>query len=310
MTSQGRRLLILGLPYFGRMLAGRLRKQGWDAEYAPHPGRDLAAWVRLAPRVARAEVIYLIGSRLDRRSPQDLLMHIRRRPVVIHWVGTDVQIALEEHARHNVSARLAEGAIHWCDAPWLVDELRGIGIRSEHVPLPIPGLAAGPPPLPDRFRVLLYLPVDAFDREVFDLDTLLRLPREFPGIDFVEVPSPPETLPGPLPPNLEARGWVDDMDALYREISVYVRLTSHDGMSFMAAECLARGRQVIWTFPLPGAIRASGFGEVAAALRDLAARHAAGTLTLNMEGRDYVLEHFDPERLTRELDQRLSTVAW
>ncbi len=95
------------------------------------------------------------------------------------------------------------------------------------------------------------------------------------------------------------------MDALYREITVCVRLTSHDGMSFMAVECLARGRQVIWTFPLPGAIHGSGFERVAAILRDLAARHAAGTLDLNDEGRAYVLEHFDVVRLSTELDERL-----
>lgn len=308
MTAPRGRTLILGLPYFGRMLEGLLRDRGWQAAYAPHPGRSVRSWAKLAPLVARADIVYLIGSRLDRRSPQDLLMRLRRRPVVIHWVGTDVQIALEEHERRNVSARLAEDAIHWCDAPWLVDELRGIGIRSEHVPLPIPGLAGEPPPLPERFRVLFYLPVDAFDREVFDMETLLRLPREFPEIEFVEIPSPSDTLPGPLPPNLETRGWVEDMDALYRTITVYVRLTSHDGMSFMAAECLARGRQVIWTFPLPGAIQASGFEAVATAIRDLAARHAAGTLLPNEGGRAYVLEHFDAERLITELDGRLCAV--
>ncbi len=305
MTAPRGRILILGLPYFGRMLEGLLRDRGWQASYAPHPGRSPAGWARLAPQVARADIVYLIGSRLDRGSPQDLLMRLRRRPVVIHWVGTDVQIALEEHVRRNVSPRLAENASHWCDAPWLVDELRGIGIRSEHVPLPIPGLAGEPPPLPARFRVLFYLPVDAFDREVFDMETLLRLPREFPEIEFIEIPSPPETLPAPLPPNLEARGWVDDMDALYRTISVYMRLTSHDGMSFMAAECLARGRQVIWTFPLPGAIQASGYESVATALRDLADRHKAGTLGLNDEGRAHMLEHFDADRLTTALDERL-----
>ncbi len=302
------RILILGLPYFGRMIEGLLRERGWNARFAAHPGRDLAAWARLAPLVARADVVYLISSRLDRGSPQDRLVRIRRRPVVIHWVGTDVQIALEEHAKRNVSARLAENAIHWCDAPWLVDELRTIGIRSQHVPLPIPGLPRDAPPLPGQFRVLLYLPVDAFDREVFDVVTLLGLPRAFPEIPFVLIPSPAQTLPGPLPPNLDAPGWVTDMDALYRSITVSVRLTSHDGTSFMAVEALARGRQVIWTFPFPGAIQASGLAEVSATIRDLAARHAAGTLTLNDEGQSYVREHFDEKALAENLDERLRAV--
>lgn len=306
--GRGPRLLILGLPYFGQLLARRLSARGWRAHYAPHPGRDLRGWARLLPRILEADVIYLVSSRLDRGSPQDLLMRVRRRPVVIHWVGTDVVIAAEEHAKGNASRALIERAVHWCDAAWLVPELAAMGIAAEHVQLPVEGLAREAPPLPARFHVLLYLPVDAFDREVFDMDTLLRLPRELPDIAFTLIPSPPETLPGPLPPNLEARAWVEDMDALYRETTVVVRLTSHDGMSFMALEALSRGRYVIWTYPLEGAIRASGLAGVAAAIDRLAARHAAGTLAPNEAGAAFAREHFDPGRAARELDRRLRAV--
>jgi hypothetical protein len=299
------RILILGLPYFGRMLEGLLVKRRWEASFAEHPGRDILGWARLVPKVLRADVIYFIGSRIERNSPQDLLMRVRRKPVVIHWVGTDVQIALDEAKTGRVSRRIVDRAIHWADAPWLVDELATIGVTSDEVALPVPGLPSGTPPLPERFRVLLYCPVDAFDREVFDLDTLLRLPLEFPEISFVLIPSPAETLPGPLPPNLDCRGWVEDIDTLYKDISLYVRLTSHDGVSFMVLECLARGRQVIWPFALPGVIQVSGFEAVAAVVRDLAAKHAAGTLGPNHVGREYVMAHYDAERLTRELSARL-----
>jgi hypothetical protein len=98
------------------------------------------------------------------------------------------------------------------------------------------------------------------------------------------------------------------MDALYRQTSVVVRLTSHDGTSFMVLEALSRGRHVIWTYPVPGVIHASGFAAVSAALRDLLARHAAGTLGLNEEGRRYALEHYDRARLIDDLDRRLRSV--
>lgn len=298
-------VLILGLPYFGRMLEEILRQCGWTARFVPHPGRNPLGWLRLVPLVARADVVHLISSRIDRGCPQDWLLRFRRGPVVIHWNGTDVLIALDEHRKGNASKRIAGRAIHWCDAPWLVDELAPIGVRGDYVPLPVPVLTGAAPPLPERFRVLLYLPVDAFDREVFDIDTLLRLPRDMPGLDFVLIPSPSDTLPGPLPPNLEARGWVDDMDAFYREITVVVRLTSHDGTSFMVLEALSRGRHVIWTYPMPGVIKASGLEAVTAALRDLADRHAAGTLALNEEGRRHALDHFDRARLIANLDAHL-----
>jgi len=303
--SRSPRIVILGLPYFGEMLARLLSESGWDAAFLAHPGRDIRGWLALVPKLARADVVYLIGSRIEKGSPQDRLMQLRRKPVVIHWVGTDVQIAAEEHARGRASKRIAERAVHWCDAPWLVDELTALDVRSTHVPLPIPLAAGEPSPLPAEFRVLLYLPVDAFDREVFDLETLLRLPRELPEVQFILLPSPPESLPQPLPANLEARGWVTDMDAVYREISCMVRLTSHDGTSFMVVETLARGRQAIWTFPMEGAIQAERFEAVSAALRELIRQHAAGELGLNSVGREFVLKHFDAPTLLAGLDERL-----
>ena len=299
------RIVILGLPYFGEMLARLLGERGWDAGFAAHPGRSVGGWLALIPRLARADIVYLIGSRIEKGSPQDRLLQLRRRPVVIHWVGTDVLIAAEEHGRGRASERIVTRATHWCDAPWLVDELQAMGVRSTHVPLPIPLTADEPPPLPRDFRVLLYLPVDAFDREVFDMETLLRLPREFPEVRFVMLPSPAGSLPQPLPANLEARGWVNDMDTVYRQISCMVRLTNHDGTSFMVVETLARGRQAIWTFPMEGAIEAQGFEEVTEALRGLIERHAAGELGLNSVGREFVFKHFDGETLLSGLDTRL-----
>jgi hypothetical protein len=119
------------------------------------------------------------------------------------------------------------------------------------------------------------------------------------------VPSPPETLPQPLPPNLLPGGWVHDVDALYRDTTVYVRLTEHDGTSFMVAESLSRGRYAIWTFPLAGAIQAAGYEEVSEALRALWERHQRGELGLNEAGRAAVLQEFDPARLAADLDRRL-----
>ena len=300
------RVLILGLPYFGGHVRAELARRGWRARYHPHPGHAARLWVTLLPELLRADVLYLISSRIDRRSPQALLALAWRRPIVIHWVGTDVLFALEAFRAGRASRRLLRHATHLADAPWLIDELAELGVRAEYVALPVPALArAEPPTLPAAFRVLVYYPVDALDREDFDGGTIFRLIREFPSVRFLIIPSPPETLPGPLPANLEARGWVSDMDAVYEETTVYLRLTIHDGTSFMAIEALSRGRHVIWTHPMAGAVLARGYDQAARALQDLIARHEAGSLTLNGEGRAAVLREFDPERLGEELDRQL-----
>lgn len=243
---------MLGIPYFGKKLEADLEALGWRARYLPHPGRNPFRWLRVLWQVLRADVLYLVSSRIERGSPQEWMLRLRRRPVVIHWVGTDVKLAREVHRRGRVSVRIAEKAHHWCDAPWLVDELRTVGVSSEFVPLPIALHEGRTLAMPDDFAVLMYCPKEPEYREVFDLETMLRLPGEFPKVPFTLVASPEESLPGPLPPNLEALAWVDDMEPLYRKSSVYIRLTHHDGQSFMAAEALSRGRYVIWTHPMPG----------------------------------------------------------
>ena len=303
------RVLILGLSYFGRLLAGQLADRGWDATYAGHPGRSAAGWARLLPRIARADLLYLISSRIDRWAPQDIMMALRRKPVAIHWVGTDASRATEAHRRGNLSTRIADGAVHWCDAPWLVDELRRAGIRSEYVALPIPLATGTPPPLPRQFRVLMYLPADARDRAVFDAETVLRLPEAFPDVQFTLLPATSADLGQPLPANVTTPGWVDDLDPVYRESTVLVRQTTHDGMAFTAVEALARGRYVIWSYPVAGGIRASGFEAVRGQLESLIARHRAGVLPLNLSGRALALANFAPGRLMSELDRRLQDLA-
>lgn len=299
------RVLVLGLPYFGLRLANVLESRGWRARFVHHPGRSPLGWLKVAGALARADVLYLISSRAEKRSPQAILLKAWRRPAVIHWVGTDVLLAAEAKERGQLARSVVRGPHHWCDAPWLADELRDLGIGAEYQPLPVTGLAASATPLPSKFAVLLYLPVDAFDREVFDMETLLRLPHAFPDVHFTLIPSPAMTLPGPLPSNLAALSWVDDMQALYDRIAVYVRLTSHDGTSFMALEALSRGRYVVWTFPMPGCIQASGFEAVAAALRELQDRHQRGELGLNQEGMEFARANYDPGHIADQIDGRL-----
>ncbi|MFN8507322.1 MAG: hypothetical protein U0547_07130 [Dehalococcoidia bacterium] len=83
--------------------------------------------------------------------------------------------------------------------------------------------------------MLLYLPVDAFDREVFALETLLRLPFRFPGGALHPHPLARGHPPRPAPPEAGDARLSEDADALWREVTVQVRLTSHDGTSFASA---------------------------------------------------------------------------
>jgi len=302
------RLLILGIPHFGNLLAELLSGHDWEIRYEPHPGRNPGSWAKLMPKIARADLLYLISARIDRRSPLDRLLRARRKPVVIHWVGTDAMRAVEAHRARNLSVRAVEMPTHWADASWVRDELKELGMKVEHLPLPVPAAAASASPLPEGFRVLMYLPEDERDRAVFDVETMLELPGAFPDVEFTVFPAPAHTLPTPMPPNLRAQAWTDDVDVLYQEATVYARLTTHDGMPLTVIEALSRGRHVVYPHRFPGVTQAAGLDEVSTVLRDLKTRHEEGTLGLNQEGIAYVRDQYDAETLTNRLAGRLRSL--
>lgn len=55
---------------------------------------------------------------------------------------------------------------------------------------------------------------------------------------------------------------------------------------------------------MPGAIQATGFEQVSAALRGLVERHRSGNLPLNAEGRRAALDRYGGGRPLADIDER------
>lgn len=288
------RIAIVGLPFYGKRVAQSLTGAGYRARYLPRPGRSPRAWAALAAGLLRADLVYAVGSSIAVNAPVDLMARLRR-PILMHWVGSDVVAALREHAAGRVSARLLR-ATHWADAPWLVDELAPVGLRATGHPLPIPTAIGVPIPLPSDFRVLLYLP--ARPHPAHDEASALEVVRALPGVSFVVVGGfqPPDPLA-----NLDARGYLPDLAPVYRETVALLRLVRHDGMSHSIIEALSFGRHALWSYPFPGVVRVCGAAEAIAAIRDLQLRFDAGTLGLNDAGAGEVTHRYRWDTLLNEV---------
>lgn len=273
-----KRIAVLGLPFFAQRTAEGLREAGYAARYVARPGRSPRAWARFLAEMARAELVYAIGSSVAKWGPLDLLALARRR-IVMHWVGSDVQYAIEERRRGRASRRLIRRATHWADAPWLADELRPAGIRAEVRPLPVPIAVGEAAPLPEEFRVLVYLP--AQPHAAYAVEETLAVMRALPDVSFAIAGgfAPPADLP-----NVTALGFVEDMGGVYRDSVALLRLVHHDGLSHSVVEALSYGRYVVWTYPFDGAITALSPEAAVAALRDLQARFTQRELGVNVEG--------------------------
>jgi hypothetical protein len=141
------------------------------------------------------------------------------KPVVNHWVGTDVTNAVEDHRKGLVSVYTGR-VKELCEVSWIQQELMEIGIHAEVVPLlGLEYTASYLKKMPDVFRVLLYV---GKNRPVFyGMDTFVGVAREFNDVEFLIVGN--ENFSMALPDNMKVLGWVHDMNRVYSEASVYIR---------------------------------------------------------------------------------------
>jgi hypothetical protein len=258
-------------------LAKALRRMDIAAAFSARAEKTSnRAWLRLA---GASDALVLVQY-------WDPDIHLRRQfqlarlcgcVAVRWWVGTDVLQCLRSGSM-AAAARTLDAAIdlNIAAAPHLVDELATIGITAAHVPsvCELPALDEAPPPALPR-AVLVYLPTDRQD--FYGRAATVAAIEANPDLRFVVVGDEAHSLAGHA--NVTSLGWVEDMDGLWSEIGVLLRLTEHDGLPRMVLEALARSRHVIYAWPLAGCWQARTQADVQ---QHLARFRAAGP---NHEGR-------------------------
>lgn len=220
---------------------------------------------------------------------------LRAVPVVFHWLGSDASSFLLSPRWSRVAGPALNAliAVHLADSPALVSELRTVGIYARAFTVgtvPFDGVEIAP--LAEKPCALAMLRPDKF--EFYGGNKVLTMARAAPDINWLIVAHDGTGLPHL--PNVEYLGNVEEMEPVYRRATVLVRLTAHDGIAQMAVEALARGRHVVWSYPMAHC-RLARTAE--AALREIRAAIACGRL--NTEGAAYVRSAFN----TREQAARL-----
>ncbi|MEW6774950.1 MAG: hypothetical protein AB1405_01530 [Bdellovibrionota bacterium] len=220
---------------------------------------------------------------------------------VNHWIGTDVsQTLASKGLREQFRQTAPFFDAHWSVAPWLTEELYQLGIHAREVPIVSPSLEALPLPPPDRHLVLSY--AQAGKEEFYGVSLLRDLAAKFPKVPFVLCGG--GELPPGSPDNLKAVGFAKGraMEAFYRGASVLVRLPQHDGLSKMALDMLARGREVLWNHPLEGARLVRNAVEAQTALGEILDKPPVE----NRRGRDLIAQKYSAQAVA---DRMLSEYA-
>jgi len=183
----------------------------------------------------------------------------------------------------------------------LQKELQNMGIPSIVWPIPVDSdyfVIDELPPMPKKFAVLCKLA----DDRLYGSDILFRLAKDFPSVTFLIVPGEnvePSWLLSKVESvsNLVYLGWRNDMLDVYKQSTVLLRLTRHDGLSYMVVESLALGRQVIWSHDfLPFCHYVKNYDEVRKALLQIQMDPQ-----LNIEGADYVRRNFTSKLIIGKL---------
>lgn len=200
-----------------------------------------------------SDLVYCVGG-IDYESYSILrLAKVLGKKIIIHWIGTDVLIAQKKYL--DTGKVINSDILNLAVSEDLCKELRSIGVSSEYVPIVPPCIPYPPAPeMPESHAVLAYLPEG---REAFyGWQQIKFLATHFPNIPFFIVANN-GIEENDIPSNIEFRGFLphSELETLYSQISILLRLTEHDGLPVMMLEAQGMGRKVIHYNNFPFALR-------------------------------------------------------
>jgi len=298
------RILVTGaIPYWNKVTARLLHRAGFSCDILNrYDFIRLIGWA-LTARFRRYAYIYQVCA--VNNWIVSLLMMLLRKQFIIHWIGTDVLSFSSEKAsrgwRNRITRMLVYGRtkVHISDSEYLLDELRQLGIDASVVCLFPEKIEADVMPLPKNFTVLSYWP--NYAKDYFAAQTIYRLAKDFPETEFriLRATGDRSISLG----NLKFLGHRDDMENVYAEATVLIRLPKHDSLSAMVLEMLARGRYVIYNKDFPYCYHARGYDDAKKALADIMKCREP-----NYKGSQFVRENFSVAEESRKLKAVLETL--
>ena len=286
------RVLVMGpSTYWVELVARMLVWQGHHSEVFQPKGRlQLTKWL-LSGRWRRYDVIYHVGGP-STDWPANLVISLVGKPVVWHWIGSDVLRYIKQlqvlNWRERIMVFLARTSkIHLSDSPELAEELQTLGIQAKMIRLLPEKIDVEMVPLPETVTVLSYW--SDGHKLFYGGDIVLQLAQDFPEIEFIILGATQDDTPEPN--NVKFLGRLEDIEPVYARSSVLIRLPAHDSLSAMVLEMLARGRYIIYNKPLPHCHLAHDYATAKKALTEIIQKKSP-----NRNGALYVRENFSPTR--------------
>lgn len=297
------KVTIVGLPLFAKRLAENLSAYDPKNSYKSfNTYYSKVDKIKAALRIPKSDCLFSINGTIQSSSAVDLALK-KKVPVVMNWVGTDVVNSIRHFKAGDYRKEYINEIIHYCEVDWIQEELKEMGIKAEIV-----NFAAFEKSFElkeatsDKLTVLSYIPEVRAD--FYGIDSFINLAKKFPEIDFVIAGSEAKEYQ-PLPSNLKALGWVNDMGQVYDKSHVAVRFPEHDGLSNFILESLARGKKVLYKYPFNFCEYCADDAGLEKSIQALYADFKEGKSLVNKDGADFIESNFNSDRILGGLIERI-----
>jgi len=228
----------------------------WDAPWRPIAHIEKGD---LWPEPENYENLYMLGfwARDEKQLQvyEEFMSHFKR--IVVQWAGSDVGLA-KNHAFIDWVLKLLQDpkVTHFAPHRALANEVKAAIDRPCAVlPTPTRHVYDKPFRLPKPFAVSVYYPNISGFRDLYRLDLVDEVIERMPNtLFFLHAPQVDKVKHDPkLTPNAHWLGPVgsDIYPEFLKNVSVFLRLTKHDGLPMSAVEHFCAGRRVIGTMDLP-----------------------------------------------------------
>lgn len=271
-------------------IADLLSRRGYDTKVVKSRGYAklrylLQYYFKYSMALLRTDYVYLVYAQPN-NNIMLVLARLFKKKVVMHWIGTDVY----NYVNGIVPAKPYAGRIHHITGSHLLhDELKDVGIVSDIIPIIPFRMKLDLMEMPKEHAALVYMPEGK--EEFYRADLIRELAVRNPKVKFHIVANA-----GYEPLRLEnvifhGKLGIDEMNKLYHEISILVRLPEHDGLSMMVIEALAKGKQVLYRYRHPFVYTPEKFepDSIDAEFKRILAEEPV----VNVQGHEYILEHYN-----------------
>ena len=230
-----------------------------------------------------------------------LLGVLLRKKIIVQWIGSDVLEARKRSLKifSIIISRLT--SVHVSVSPWLADEIqRYLKIRSLILPIVPPDINVLSKIRIQRKFSRCLLAYISSPKEFFTYsgDVIIELAKRLPdyrfcvmGINMEEVK---RIISNEVPENIIFLGKVPRRIVIkfYEKIPILLRINRHDGLPNMVLEALAMAMHVVTTLPIPNChgVRLDNPDSIINAIKSI-------KTPLNNDGRKYVLQKYDPNKL-------------